>query len=271
MAENLRLYSSLIPLAVVTLLLLGGVLLAGNARPSSTQVLGEQTASNQQGEQARDSAGGDKPEAKETPEPKEVEQEKEAENIQHEVENEVAQGKVDKVEVHPTSKKPDEGTLKLERSDGTISEKAAPVSKTSLISVQDQQAGAVQVSVGKDGTVTLINGGITVKTSFPVVIDPKSQSVGIKTPSGVTVISTLPSQALDKLQSSDKPTVIQSAVLGEQNGQVYYDVSGIQKRKFIGLFPVDASVETKINAQNGVVLSSNKPWYLSFFGFLYTV
>jgi len=146
-----------------------------------------------------------------------------------------------------------------------------PVSQTSLISVQNPQAGTVQVSVSANGTVTLVNNGITVTTNQPVIIDPKSQTIGIKTATGVTLISTLPSQALNNLQPSDKPTVIQSVVLGVQNGQAYYDVTGVQKRKFVGIIPINANVETKVDTQNGSVISTNKPWYFNLLGFLYTI
>lgn len=258
----------LLPLLIVSLVV-GGVFLSQINNPTS--VLGEQTSNSGKNEQVKGPEKSEEVEPKETPDPKEAEHEQEAKDIQHEVESQVQQGTVEKVEVHPSPATPNAGSLKLEKSDGTTSEKTVPVSKTSLISVPNSQSGPVQVSVGANGTVRLVNNGITVTTDQPVVIDPKSQTVGIKTATGVTLISTLPSQAINDLQPSEKPTVVQSAVLGEQNGQVYYDVVGIQKRKFVGIIPVNAHVETKINAQNGTVISSNKPWYLNFLGFLYTI
>ncbi len=260
---------------IISLLILGGIFLS-QVGISSNHVLGEKSNNSwkeqvEKQETVEEEEPVETPEPAEAPEAQEVEHEQEAKDVQHEVENQVQQGNVEKVEVHPTSNTPSEGTLKLEKTDGTKTEKTVPPSKTSLISIQDPEAGAVQISVGSNGTVTLVNNGITVTTNQPVVIDPKSQTIGIKTATGVTVISTLPSQAVNDLKQSDKPTVIQSAVLGEQNGQAYYDISGMQKRKFVGLIPVNATIETKINAQNGTVISSDKPWYLDFLGFLYTI
>lgn len=269
----------LLSLLAISLLVMSGMFLSQISR-SPTRVLGEQTGSsgksdnsgkNEQVEESEKPEEAEPTEPTETPEPQEVEDEKEAEDVQHEIENEVEQGTVEKVEVHPSSDNSNKGTLKMEQTDGATSEKAVPASQTSLISIQNPQAGTVQVSVGKNGTVTLVNNGITVQTNFPVVIDPKSQTIGIKTATGITLISTLPSQALNGLPTSDKPTIVQTAVLGEQNGQAYYDISGTQKRKFIGLIPVNANVETKINVQDGSVISSDKPWYLTYLGFLYTV
>ncbi len=126
------------------------------------------------------------------------------------------------------------------------------------------------IHVNKDGTVTLLNNGISVQTQYPVVIDPKFQTVAIRTPSGVTVINTLPSQALNGVGAADKPITIQSAVLGAQDGQAYYEVTGTQERKFLGIVPVTVSVQTKINADNGSVAPVNRPWFLNLLGFLYS-
>lgn len=271
----------LFPVLVFSLVLLGVVTVVQNQH--STRVLGEQTrqkentGNNQNSSSNREGIGvkeeaepTEAPEPTETPE-QEKEHEQEAKNVQHEVENQVQQGNVEKVEVRPSSAKPGEGTLRIEKTNGTVQEKTVPTSQTSLISIQNPEAGTVQVSVGKDGTATIVNNGITVQTNYPVVIDLNTKTVGIKTPSGVTIISTLPSQAVNNLSPSDKPTIVQSAVLGEQNGQPYYDISGVQHRKFVGLVPVNANIETRIDAQNGTVISSQKPWFLNFLGFLYSI
>ncbi len=266
----------LLPVFIVSLFVLGGIIYQNQ---QSTSVFGK-TVSNQTvlGEESENSEGQEETEEVEAPEPTEEpepeesteEDEQEAEDIHDEIENEVEQGKVEKVEVHPTSEKPGEGTLKIEKTNGSSTEKTVPSSNASLISIQNSQAGTVSISVNKDGTVTLLNNGISVQTQYPVVIDPKSQTFAIRTPNGVTVINTLPSQALVGIDTADKPTTIQTAVLGAQDGQAYYEVTGTQDRKFIGLIPVTANIETKIDAQNGSIITVNKPWYLNLLGFLYT-
>ncbi|MEK7605066.1 MAG: hypothetical protein AAB478_00935 [Patescibacteria group bacterium] len=265
----------LLPVFIISLLVLGvayrnqqATNVLGEATHNQT-VLGEESEASEEQEETEEVEAPEPTEAPEAEEPTEAE-EQEAEDIHDEIENEVEQGNVERVEVHPTSEKSGEGTLKIERTNGPSSEKTIPSSTASLISVQNSQAGTVSISVNKDGTVTLLNNGISVQTQYPVVIDPKTQTIAIRTPSGVTIINTLPSQALSGIDAADKPTTIQSAVLGAQAGQAYYEVTGIQDRKFIGLIPVTANVETKINAQNGSIITVDKPWYLNLLGFLYT-
>lgn len=263
--------------ALVVSLLFLGVLAYQNRQ--STSVLGK-TVSNQTvlGEESEASEKQEKTEKIETPEPTETPEpeepteadEQEAEDIQNEIENEVEQGKVKEIEVEPTSEKQGEGTLKVERANGTTSKKNIPISNTPLVQFQNAQVGTIAISVGKDGTITLVNNNITVTTNYPVVIDPKSQTVAVRTANGVTLINTLPSQALAGIDAADKPTTIQTAVLGAQDGQAYYKVTGIQKRKFLGIMPVSADVQTIINADSGNITSVNRPWFLNLLGFLYT-
>ena len=266
----------LLPVFVVSLLVLGRVMYQNQQSTSvlgkttfNQTVLGEESEASEKQEEVEPTEASEPTEAPEPEEPTE-EDEQEAEDIHDEVENEVEQGKVEKVEVNPTSERPGEGTLKIERTNGFSTEKTVPSSTAPLISIQNSQAGAVSVSVNKDGTITLVNNGITVTTTYPVIIDPKSQTIAMRTVNGVTLINTLPSQALAGIDAADKPTTIQTAVLGDQDGQAYYEVTGTQDRKFIGLIPVTANVETRIDAQNGSIITVNRPWYLNLLGFLYT-
>lgn len=266
----------LLPIFIASLFILGGVVY-GNQQ--SKNVLGK-TTSNQTvlGEDSEASEGQEETEELEAPEPTEIPEpdepteadEQEAEDIHDEIEKEVEQGKIEKVEVEPISKKEGEGTLRVERINGTTNEKNVPVSNTPLMQFQNDQAGTVSISVGKDGTITLINNGITVTTNYPVIIDPNSQTIAVRTANGIKPINTLPSQAFVGIDAVDKPTTIQTAILGAQDERVYYKVTGIQKRKFLGIIPVSADVQTIINADNGGVTSVNRPWFLNLFGFLYT-
>lgn len=266
----------LLPVFVVSILVLGGVVYRNQ---QSTSILGEtvssQTVLGEESEASEEQEGTEKVEASEpteAPEPEEPTEadEQEAEDIHDEIENEVEQGQIEKVEVEPTSEKQGEGKLRVERTNGTTDEKNVPVSNTPLMRFQNAQVGTVAISVGKDGTVTLINNGVTVTTNYPVIIDPNSQTIAVRTANGVTLINTLPSQAFAGIDAADKPTTIQTAILGTQDGQAYYEVTGIQKRKFLGIMPVLADVQTIINADNGSVTSVNRPWFLDLFGFLYT-
>ncbi|PIZ99964.1 MAG: hypothetical protein COX78_01195 [Candidatus Levybacteria bacterium CG_4_10_14_0_2_um_filter_35_8] len=260
----------LLPVFIASLLVLGVVtyqnqqvtnVLGENA--SNKTVLGEEAEAPEEQEQIEEA------EPTEAPEPTE-EDEQEAEDIQDEIENEIEQGEVENVELEPTSAKQGEGTLKVERVNGTTSEKNVPISNTPLVQLQNAQVGTVAVSIGRNGTITLVNNGVTVTTNYPVIIDPKSQTIAVRTVNNVTLINTLPSQALSGVNAADKPTIIQTAVLGAQDGQAYYEITGTQERKFLGIMPVTANVQTKINANDGSLASVNRPWFLNLLGFLYT-
>lgn len=210
------------------------------------------------------------PEPTETPE-QEIENEEEVEQTHQEVKNEIETGNIKKVEIQSSLENPGKGSVKLEKTNGSTTEKTVSASQNTSIVDVETQSGKVSIHVGKDGIVTLTNNGINIQTEFPVVIDPKSQTIAIKTPNGVTIINTLPSQALDNINKADKPTTVQTAVLGAQNGETYYDISGLQEGKLFGFIPIKANVETKINAQDGTKISVSKPWYLNIFGFAYSI
>ncbi len=234
-------------------------------------------ADNNQSSETKDTTDNNQTETAkpiETPEPTDVpeqENEQEVEQTHQEVKNEVEKGTVDKVEIQSSAENPGKGSLKLERTNGSTTEKTVSASQNASIIDVQTQAGQVTIHVGKNGMVTLVNNGINIQTDFPVVIDPKSQTIAIKTPSGVTIINTMPSQDLNNIQNTDKPTTIQTAVLGAQSGETYYDISGLQQGKLFGFIPVTAKVETKINAQDGTKISVSKPWYLNIFGFAYSI
>lgn len=273
----------LLPILVISLLFLGAVTYQNQQTSSvlgktadNQMVLGEEnsrSAESEEGEEAEEVESTESPEPPEEPEPDEPteEDEQEAEDIQDEIENEVEQDTVEEIEVESSSQTQGKGTLKVKNVDGTTDEKIVPISTTPLVQFQNTQAGTVAVSVGTNGTITLVNNGVTVTTNYPVVIDPKTQTIAVRTASGVTLINTLPAQALNNVNATDKPTVVESALLEAQNGEMYYAVKGTQARKFVGLVPVTANIKTQISAENGSVLAVERPWYLNLLGFLYTV
>jgi len=98
---------------LVISLLVGGV--SFFQKGGSSRVLGEQAASSGKNESIEKQDNQEKPEKpeptevsepKETPEPQEVKNEQETKNIQQEVQNQVRQGNVEKIEVNPSSIKP---------------------------------------------------------------------------------------------------------------------------------------------------------------------
>ncbi len=210
------------------------------------------------------------PEANETPELKET-QEKEVEKIHREVEQKIERSQLKSIEVAPGKTNQQTGILKLEQTNGQTVEKQVPSSQTPVTTLQNVQLGNVLLSVNTNGTISLVNKGIRIETDHPVIINPQTKTVAIKTKDGLAIINMFPSQILPKLSPVDKPTTTQSVHLTNKNNQPIYSISGKQTRRFLGIFPVEALIKTDVSAKNGSVLSIKEPWYFRNLGFLYSI
>lgn len=242
----------------------------------------EQTVTKEEDKKVEDPESTEAPEAAESPEPKETRepteslepkepQEQEAEKIHQEVKQKVEQGKIESIEVAPGKDNKQTGSLKLEQTNGKTTEKQIPSSQAPVATLQNVQMGDVSLSINANGTVSLVNGGVHIETNYPVIIDPQTKTVAIRTETGVTIINMFPSQILPKLSPADKPTTTQSVQLTNENNQLTYAISGKQTRRFAGIFPVEASFKTTVSAKDGSVLSVDEPWYFRNLGFLYSI
>lgn len=210
----------------------------------------------------------DKPEPSDTPEPKDVE--KETVKAKQEIENKISNQEVKNIEVNPADTSGSGAIVNTENSNGQNTQQTVSSSNSPIVTLQNTSAGSVSINVSNNGTVTIDNNGVIVQTQYPVVINPVNKTFAIKTPSGVTVINTLPSQALNSLSPADKPTALNSMHLSIQNGAPVYQTTGIQIRHLFGIIPVTADVSNTIDAQNGSVLNSQTPWFFQSLGFLFT-
>lgn len=212
----------------------------------------------------------DTPEPKETPEPTDIpEREKEVKKVENEINHSVKDQKTEQVEVQPVQEGSDSGKVLLQNRGKTTLELNSPVSSTTAVmNLTTASAGNVSVHVNSNG-ILINNGPYQILTQFPVVINPADQTLAIKTPSGVTIIKTFPSQALENLPSGNKFTSVSSISLTQQQGEPIYQVNGVQARSLLGFIPVTANVTQEINAQTGQVVSSQLPWYYSLFGFAF--
>ncbi|MCL5675741.1 MAG: hypothetical protein M1120_01290, partial [Patescibacteria group bacterium] len=129
-------------------------------------------------------------------------------------------------------------------------------------------AGEVGVHFTSNG-ILINNGPYQITTQFPVVINPTDNTLAIKTPSGVTIIKSFPSQALDNLPTGNKFTSVSSITLTQMGQTPVYDVNGAQVRKLLGIIPFNANISQQISAQTGQVVGSQLPWYYSLFGFAF--
>lgn len=242
----------------------------GEANSNKENGFSEQSETKEQVEKREDQESEETPEPTESPEQEEAD-EQEAEKIHQEVEQEVKRGQLESIEVTPRKENKKNGTLILEQKNGQTLEKQIPTSQSPVATLQNVLLGNVSLSVNESGTVTLVHEGVRIETTYPVVIDPQTKTVAIRTESGVSIISMFPSKILSQLSSADKPTVTNSIQLTNENNIPTYAISGMQKRRFAGIFPVEAPFQTNVSAKDGSVLSIDEPWYFRNLSFLYSI
>ncbi len=213
----------------------------------------------------------DNPEPSDTPEPTNLEKEKNTEIAKQEIENKISNNEVKNIEVNPANASGSGASVNIENQNGQNTKRAISFSNSPIITLQKTSAGTVSINVSSNGTVTINNNGVMVQTQDPIIIDPVSKTLAIKTPSGITIINTLPSQALNSISPAYKPTVLNSMHLSMQNGAPVYQTTGILERHLFGIIPVSADVSNTISAQNGRVLNSQAPWFFQSLGFLFTI
>lgn len=213
----------------------------------------------------------DKPEATDAPEPTDVpEVHQQVEQVHQEVDKQVEQNNLQSVEVQPPQEGSQTGKVILQQQGNTTQELQTPTSTTTPVTqIINPQAGTVSVHVAGPNNITISNGPYTISTQYPVVINPQDQTMAIKTPNGVTVIKTFPSQVFQNAQPANKLSSVSSINLTDQQGTPVYQANGIQIRKFLGIIPIKATVQEQINAQTGQVINFNLPWYYSLFGFVF--
>ncbi len=214
------------------------------------------------------SSQSEKPQVVEPTDVPEIKQQ--VEQVQQEIQNKIEKSQLQSIEVQPTSDGSSSGRVILQQNDKSTQQIGLTASQTaSLTQISTPQAGTLSVQVNAANSVTITNGPYTITTQYPVVVDPTSQTMAIRTPSGVTVIKTFPVQALQSLPTQNKLSSVSSINLTDQQGTPVYQTSGVQIRKFLGLIPVSGNVSEQINAQTGQATITSLPWYFSVLNFAF--
>ena len=260
------------------------IVLAGNivmGRIHNDRVLGAHVILAQEQEQ-KDSVQGDDtegtkqttiaiPEPTERPEPTDKpEKVREVENIQNEIKSKVENTGVKNIEISAPEESSQSGKVALNSSEGSSQELSAPVSNsTPVTQISTQKTGTVSIHVSGTNEMAFKNGPYTTTTTFPVVVDPKTQTLAVKTTQGVLPIKTFPLEMFQNMDAQHRLSGVSSLVLTEQQGIPVYQVDGVQTKKLLGIIPIQATVRQNISAENGSVISADEPWYFSTFGFAF--
>ncbi len=274
-------YRHIIVVSIILLVVLAGIALY--TAPRNVHVLGTGTYladnrdsgsgdTNSSGDtESKDQEKPDSVEPTDTPEPTDIpEVHQQVEKVQQEVSKQTENNNLQSVEIRPPQEGSVSGKVTLEQPGNITQELQTPASSTTPVTqITTPQAGTVSVHIGGQNAITIKNGPYTITTQYPVVINPIDQTMAIRTPSGITVIKTFPSQVFQNLPSQSKLSSVNSLNLTDQQGTPVYQADGIQVRKFLGIIPVKANVEEQINAQTGQVIKTSVPWYYSLFGFAF--
>lgn len=266
--------------AVSIILIAGITVLALYSISQNIQVFGANTYLADSGSSSGNSTSSDsqsssqekpnKVEQTNTPEPTNTpEVQQQVEKVQQEVGNQAEKNNLQSVEVQPPKEGSQSGTVILQHKGNTVQEQMSSSSSSPAAQIITPQAGTVSVYVGASSDVTINNGPYTITTQYPVIINSIDQTISIRTPGGVTVIKTFPSQVFQNSTPGNKLSSVSSLSLTDQQGTLMYQADGIQIRKFLGIIPVKANVQEQINAQTGQVVNTNLPWYYSLFGFAF--
>ncbi len=118
---------------------------------------------------------------------------------------------------------------------------------------------AITIQIDKENKLIRIeHENTTAITKESIKVEEKE--IKVETPKGDVQVSVLPAKAtqvaISKVQQKIKKTELK--VLGER---VVYEVAGEKSAKLLWLIPVTLPVKTTIDAQTGIVISVEKPWW----------
>lgn len=105
----------------------------------------------------------------------------------------------------------------------------------------------------------------TASVEYTGRLEVKESNIFMDTSAGLKQILLLPEDAIKASETPGKEDV-KKVELKEESQKPVYSVTGTRKAKFLYILPVSIDVETNIDAENGKVVSVNKPWW-SFLAF----
>ena len=122
-------------------------------------------------------------------------------------------------------------------------------------------SGLKTVSIEKvsENTTLIKTGNISAVTTQNVTIE--EDKLYMETSAGKKQIKVLPEEAVSK---ATEINIVTGRELIEENGKPVYSIKGTKKVRILLIIPASMEIETKVNAENGEVISVNKPWWSLF-------
>lgn len=102
--------------------------------------------------------------------------------------------------------------------------------------------------------------GSTTSAKYSANLTVKDFKLIMNTSAGERQVNIFPEEAV-KLSGTPEEEVITNIDLKEENQEPVYSIEREIPTKLFGIFPVTMSVETKVHAETGEILSVKKPWW----------
>lgn len=103
-------------------------------------------------------------------------------------------------------------------------------------------------------------------TNFPLSLNRTTGQLSVTTPNGARFIRILPDQASEIAKSAGiaeiKNMELVETPKGEVGDKLAFKITGKRAGNFLGIFPIDGTMEAEVGAQSGLVLSVSQPWWL---------
>lgn len=118
--------------------------------------------------------------------------------------------------------------------------------------------GDIELRASSEGKMQIIRREIGSESSQPVFVDLVKREISLASESGTTKVRVLPDAAIERLIKNGiiQATRPGSLKLEVENGQAIYRLEGLDKKKFLGVFPIRRAI--KLSAETGEATNSAK-------------
>lgn len=134
--------------------------------------------------------------------------------------------------------------------------------KVKLVTKQGEQ----ELEVEADNELTKLKVGSDIaETKFPISVNKETGQVFVQTGNGQKEIKILPDKASETAEAAGIISKIDSIELEhatENQNEVAFKVAGVKTGRLLGFIPVQAHVETEVDASTGSVLRVQQPLWL---------
>ncbi|MCS7092474.1 MAG: hypothetical protein NZM26_03930 [Patescibacteria group bacterium] len=139
-----------------------------------------------------------------------------------------------------------------------------------ILEIEERPAiSKISVSV-QDGKFVIAQGETKALTSLPILIDPKEARVSLKTSYGESNLTIFPQQAVfTALRSRIVSLVTNDSEIIDENGKIFYKLSGEKHFSFYSFYTYKVPVQTYISAVTGEIVKIDSPTWYKYLSFLF--